>query len=125
MGRRGRSPRPELEVEMETGTGKTFVYTKTVFELNKRYGWSKFIIIVPGVAIREGVKKSIDQKLVKKIEPICIDVTNRAGNTPYVYLSEVRPAKDEPEAIVEIQRQKRTARLTWKRGLSARGTISI
>ena len=225
----------ELEVEMETGTGKTFVYTKTIFELNRRYGWSKFIIIVPGVAIREGVKKSIDitaekffadygktaktfiynsahpqdildfstnpdiqiivmnvqafnargadarrifmaldefgsrkpidliaanrpilildepqkmegtatqemlpkfnplfilrysathktlrnlvykldaidafdQKLVKKIEPICIDVTNRAGNTPYVYLSEVRPAKDEPEAIVEIQRQKR------------------
>ena len=229
----------ELEVEMETGTGKTFVYTKTIFELNKRYGWSKFIIIVPGVAIREGVKKSIDitaekffadygktaktfiynsshpqdildfstnpdiqiivmnvqafnarsadarrifmaldefgsrkpidliaanrpilildepqkmegtatqemlpkfnplfilrysathktlrnlvykldaidafdQKLVKKIEPICIDVTNRAGNTPYVYLSEVRPAKDEPEAIIEIQRQKRDGSL--------------
>ena len=47
---------PELEVEMETGTGKTFVYTKTIFELNKRFGWSKFIIIVPGIAIREGVK---------------------------------------------------------------------
>ena len=51
---------PELEVEMETGTGKTFVYIKTIFELNKRYGWSKFIIIVPGIAIREGVKKSLD-----------------------------------------------------------------
>src|SRR5574344_692228 len=51
---------PELQVEMETGTGKTFVYIKTVFELNKRYGWSKFIIIVPGIAIREGVKKSLD-----------------------------------------------------------------
>ena len=51
---------PELEVEMETGTGKTFVYIKTIFEQNMRYGWSKFIIIVPGIAIREGVKKSLD-----------------------------------------------------------------
>ncbi len=45
-------------VEMETGTGKTYVYTKTIFELNKRYGFTKFIIVVPSVAIREGVKKS-------------------------------------------------------------------
>lgn len=49
----------ELDVEMETGTGKTYVYTETIFELNKRYGWSKFIIVVPGVAIREGVAKSL------------------------------------------------------------------
>ncbi len=48
----------ELDVEMETGTGKTYVYTETIFELNKRYGWSKFIIVVPSVAIREGVAKS-------------------------------------------------------------------
>lgn len=47
-----------LDVEMETGTGKTYVYIKTIFELNKRYGWSKFIIVVPSIAIREGVKKS-------------------------------------------------------------------
>ena len=47
-------------VEMETGTGKTYVYTKTMFELNKKYGWSKFIIIVPSIAIREGVNKSLD-----------------------------------------------------------------
>ena len=47
-----------LSVEMETGTGKTYVYTKTMYELNKRYGWSKFIVIVPSVAIREGVYKS-------------------------------------------------------------------
>ena len=50
--------RLHLDVEMETGTGKTYVYTKTIFELNKRYGWSKFIIIVPSIAIREGVYKS-------------------------------------------------------------------
>lgn len=48
-----------LDVEMETGTGKTYVYIKTMFELYKSYGWSKFIIMVPSVAIREGVAKSI------------------------------------------------------------------
>lgn len=47
-----------LDVEMETGTGKTYVYIKTMFELNERYGWSKFIVVVPSIAIREGVQKS-------------------------------------------------------------------
>ena len=47
-----------LDIEMETGTGKTYVYIKTMFELNKRYGWSKFIVVVPSIAIREGVAKS-------------------------------------------------------------------
>ena len=230
---------PELEVEMETGTGKTFVYIKTIFELNKRYGWSKFIIIVPGIAIREGVKKSLDimadkfqndygkvaktyvynsahpqdvldfstnadiqvlvmnvqafnargkdarriymeldefgsrkpidmiaanrpilildepqkmegkatnemlplfhplmilrysathktirnlvyrldaidafeQKLVKKIEPVCIDVSNRAGVHAYVYCSEIRPGKDGPEALLEFQVQRKTGEI--------------
>jgi type III restriction enzyme len=46
-------------VEMETGTGKTYVYSKTIYELNKRYGFVKFIIVVPSVAIREGVYKSL------------------------------------------------------------------
>lgn len=49
-----------LDVEMETGTGKTYVYIKTIFELNKLYGWSKFIIVVPSIAIREGVRKSFE-----------------------------------------------------------------
>ncbi len=48
-----------LDVEMETGTGKTYCYIKTIFELNKLYGWSKFIIVVPSIAIREGVYKSL------------------------------------------------------------------
>lgn len=48
-----------LDVEMETGTGKTYCYIKTIFELNQRYGWSKFIIVVPSIAIREGVAKSL------------------------------------------------------------------
>ncbi len=49
-----------LDIEMETGTGKTYVYTKTIMELHKRYGWSKYIVVVPSIAIREGVKKSFD-----------------------------------------------------------------
>lgn len=49
-----------LDIEMETGTGKTYCYIKTAFELNKRYGWSKFIIVVPSIAIREGVYKSLE-----------------------------------------------------------------
>lgn len=49
-----------LDVEMETGTGKTYCYIKTIFEMNKRYGWNKFIIMVPSIAIREGVYKSFE-----------------------------------------------------------------
>lgn len=52
--------RCSLDVEMETGTGKTYVYIKTMYELNKHYGWSKFIVVVPSIAIREGVKKSFE-----------------------------------------------------------------
>ncbi len=48
-----------LDVEMETGTGKTYCYVKTFFEMNKRYGWTKFIVVVPSIAIREGVLKSL------------------------------------------------------------------
>lgn len=49
-----------LTVEMETGTGKTYTYIKTMFDLNKQYGWSKFIIVVPSIAIREGVAKTFE-----------------------------------------------------------------
>ncbi|UOP05212.1 DEAD/DEAH box helicase family protein [Conchiformibius kuhniae] len=64
--RRFRQPETEIgqygmnfSVEMETGTGKTYVYLHTIFELNRRYGWQKFVIVVPSVAIREGVVQSI------------------------------------------------------------------
>ena len=50
--------RYNLSIEMETGVGKTYTYIKTMYELNKRYGWSKFIVVVPSVAIREGVYKT-------------------------------------------------------------------
>lgn len=49
----------DFTVEMETGTGKTYVYTRTIFELHKRYGFTKFVIVVPSVAIKEGVYKSL------------------------------------------------------------------
>ncbi len=66
--------RCSLDIEMETGTGKTYVYIKTMFELNKRYGWSKFIVVVPSIAIREGVKKSFE-----------IEMETGTGKT-YVYI---------------------------------------
>ena len=63
--RNGLLPAPGLEsrdftVEMETGTGKTYVYLRTIFELNQRYGFTKFAIVVPSVAIKEGVNKSLE-----------------------------------------------------------------
>ena len=60
------APSPRLEgrynltIEMETGVGKTYTYIKTMYELNKHYGWSKYIVVVPSVAIREGVYKSFE-----------------------------------------------------------------
>src|SRR6476620_11393885 len=51
----------DFTVEMETGTGKTYVYLRTIFELNKRYGFTKFVIVVPSIAIKEGVYKTIEQ----------------------------------------------------------------
>ena len=63
--RNGLPPSPALDsgdftVEMETGTGKTYVYTRMIFELNKRYGFTKFVVVVPSVAIKEGVHASIE-----------------------------------------------------------------
>jgi len=65
----------DFSIEMETGTGKTYVYLRTVFELNKRYGWKKFIILVPSVAIREGVIKTL--KITKE------HFADLYNNTPY------------------------------------------
>ena len=72
-----------LDIEMETGTGKTYVYIKTMFELNKQYGWSKFIVVVPSIAIREGVAKSFTmledhfmELYGKKARPFVYDSSN-------------------------------------------------
>lgn len=66
-------------IEMETGTGKTYVYLRTIFELNKKYGWKKFIIVVPSVAIREGVLSSLE--ITKS------HFKNLYDNVPYNYYS--------------------------------------
>ncbi len=67
----------DFDIEMETGTGKTYVYLRTVFELNKAYGFTKFIIVVPSIAIKEGVKKTLD--ITKEHFNMLYD------NTPYDY----------------------------------------
>ena len=67
----------QFSIEMETGTGKTYVYTKTIFELNRKYGLTKFIIVVPSVPIREGVYKSF--KVTKEHFGLQYD------NVPYHY----------------------------------------
>ena len=83
-----------LTIEMETGTGKTYTYIRTMYELHKKYGWSKFIVIVPSIAIREGVFKSFQvtqdhfQELTTKI-PVrrsCGKYTIPSGklNLPFV-----------------------------------------
>jgi type III restriction enzyme len=69
-------------VEMETGTGKTYVYLRTIFELNKKFGFKKFIVVVPSVAIREGVLKSID--IMKEH---FLELYNNASFTHFVYNS--------------------------------------
>lgn len=72
-----------LEVEMETGTGKTYVYIKTMFELYEEYGWNKFIIVVPSIAIREGVYQSFEltkehfkEQYTRQIRPFVYDSKN-------------------------------------------------
>lgn len=76
----------QFSIEMETGTGKTFVYTKSIYELHKRYGWSKFIIMVPSVAIREGVYKSLgmtqeyfQSQYGKKLRYFIYDTKNKSN----------------------------------------------
>lgn len=64
-------------IEMETGTGKTYVYLRSILELNQKYGWTKFIIVVPSVAIKEGVLKSLD--ITKE------HFNQLYGNLPYTY----------------------------------------
>lgn len=70
----------QFSIEMETGTGKTYIYLRTIFELYKHYGFKKFIIVVPSVAIREGVLKSIDMMKVHLGE-----LYNRAPFNHFVY----------------------------------------
>jgi len=77
-------------IEMETGTGKTYVYLRTILELNQKYGWTKFIIVVPSVAIKEGVLKTLDitKKHFKQVYE----------NLPYTYF----PYKSDDLVMVRM-----------------------
>jgi type III restriction enzyme len=77
---------PNFTIEMETGTGKTYVYLRTIYELNKLYGLSKFVIVVPSIAIREGVLKSL-----QITEEHLQNLYNRAPINYYVYDSRRLP----------------------------------
>jgi len=83
----------DLTVEMETGTGKTYVYLRTIFELNKRYGFTKFVIVVPSIAIKEGVYHSIEI-LESHFRSLYGGVAFSKGNNYFLYdsskLSQVR-----------------------------------
>jgi len=90
-----------FNIEMETGTGKTYVYTQTILELNKRYGFNKFIILVPSIAIREGVFKSMQttrEHFRREYDGVALD--------PFIYnsakLNEVRDFAESPNLEVMI-----------------------
>jgi type III restriction enzyme len=89
--RNGLKPSEDVEankfnftVEMETGTGKTYVYLRTIFELNRRYGFTKFVIVVPSVAIKEGVYKSLDM-MEDHFRSLYANVPFSRGNNYFVY----------------------------------------
>ena len=89
--RHGIKPSVELKpgdynftVEMETGTGKTYVYLRTIFELNREYGFTKFVIVVPSVAIKEGVYKSLEI-MADHFRGLYDNVPFSAGNNYFVY----------------------------------------
>ena len=95
----------EFSIEMETGTGKTYVYLRTIFELNKHYGFLKFIIVVPSIAVREGVLKSMGV-----MKPHFQTLYNKVPFSHFVYdskrLSEVRDfSQDEQIQIMIINIQ--------------------
>ena len=114
-----------LDVEMETGTGKTYVYIKTMYELHKIYGWSKFIIVVPSIAIREGIGKSFKitqdhflEEYGKKIRWFIYDsnkldqITNFSsdGNINVMIINNAAfnaaPPKNAPLGIINNQKNK-------------------
>ncbi len=104
--RHGLAPSPKLvsrdfTVEMETGTGKTYVYLRTIFELNKRYGFTKFVIVVPSVAIKEGVYHTI--------ETAANHLTSLYAGVPFQYflydsakLNEVRTFATSPQIQIMV-----------------------
>ena len=85
-------PGINLSIEMETGTGKTYTYVKTMYELNARYGWSKFIVVVPSVAIREGVYKSLQTTQEHFAEESGFSSTPPTGSPRWTALPRTAPS---------------------------------
>ncbi|MBP3955051.1 DEAD/DEAH box helicase family protein [Gemmata sp. G18] len=110
--RHGLKPSEELKqddfnftVEMETGTGKTYVYLRTIFELNRRYGFTKFVIVVPSVAIKEGVYKSLEIT-ADHLRALYGNVPFSKGNNYFLYdsskLGQVRNFATSPQIQVMV-----------------------
>ena len=103
---------------METGTGKTYVYIKTIMELHKRYGWSKYIVVVPSIAIREGVKKSFDitaehfQQSYGTKPRAFIYNSSRTARAGDVLLRRRRPGDDHQHPGVQLHRARTTGAST-------------
>ena len=95
----------DFTVEMETGTGKTYVYLRTIFELNKHYGFSKFVIVVPSVAIKEGVYKSMEL-LEEHLRSLYANVPFSKGNNYFIYdsakLGQVRNFATSPQIQIMV-----------------------
>ena len=93
---------PHFSVEMETGTGKTYVYLRTIFELSRRYGFQKFIIVMPSVAIREGVLKNFDittehfRALQTEYEEDCGVTFGKVPFTAFVRLTRIVDGMEQP-----------------------------
>jgi type III restriction enzyme len=95
----------DFTVEMETGTGKTYVYLRTIFELNRRYGFTKFVIVVPSVAIKEGVYKTL-QITEEHFRTLYANVPFSDGNNYFIYdsakLGQVRNFATSPHIQVMV-----------------------
>lgn len=95
----------DFTVEMETGTGKTYVYLRTVFELNRAYGFTKFVIVVPSVAIKEGVYKSLEM-MEDHFRSLYANVPFSKGNNYFIYdsakLGQVRNFATSPNIQIMI-----------------------
>ena len=95
----------DFTIEMETGTGKTYVYLRTIFELNRRYGFTKFVIVVPSVAIKEGVYKTL-QITEEHFRTLYANVPFSDGNNYFIYdsskLGQVRNFATSPHIQVMV-----------------------
>lgn len=109
-----------LDIEMETGTGKTYVYINTIFELNKRYGWTKFVVVVPSIAIREGALKSFKMlerhffdEYGKKAHYFVYNSDRLADLKQYAYSENIEVMIINTQAFNSLDESKKSARIIY------------